>query len=352
MHIKSWARKKVQGIVGESDLKWRRPPVIDVRPSGGETRVYYLAPSGMTPSGGVRVIYRHVDMLNSMGISAAVLHDRNGFRCGWFENDTRLQQLDSLHFRANDILVVPECYGPGLQFLPDDCRKMIFNQNAHHTFDQIPLNSSTAGHPLAGVHNILSLMTVSEDNAELLEYAFPDVRVEVVRNVVDSKLFHPGLEGQHRHAIGYVPTRRAHELDQFLHIMRASGALDDGQWEFLPVTGMSELQVGEALQTCQLFVSLSEHEGFGLPAAEAMASGCYVVGFAGGGGREFFDPSYCAPVEDLTGLVRETIAALNRPQTELAELGRKASAEILGRYSLDGLRVDLERIYERVLWSG
>ena len=291
MQLKSWARKTLMGLAVQSDLKWRTPPVFEVLPAIGDSCVYYLCPSGTEPSGGVRVIYRHVDTLNSMGIRAAVLHDQDGFRCGWFENKTRIQDLASLRFHANDIIVVPECYGHGMQFLPNDARKIIFNQNAHHTFDQIPLERTLANPLLSGIENVLSIMTVSEDNAELLQYAFPNIPVKLVRNVVDEAVFYPDEEVVRRQVIAYVPTRRSHELEQFLHVMGSAGVASRLGWEFTPITGMSELEVSARLRKTKIFVSLSEHEGFGLPAAEAMASGCYVVGYAGGGGREFFDPA-------------------------------------------------------------
>ena len=42
---------------------------LDVPPT-----VYFLTPDFDTPAGGNRVIYRHVDILNSVGIPAFVLH--------------------------------------------------------------------------------------------------------------------------------------------------------------------------------------------------------------------------------------------------------------------------------------
>ena len=50
--------------------------------------VYYLCPDIKTPVGGIRVIYRHVDILNRYGIPAYVVHKTLGFRVDWFKNDT------------------------------------------------------------------------------------------------------------------------------------------------------------------------------------------------------------------------------------------------------------------------
>jgi hypothetical protein len=52
--------------------------------------VYYWCPDADRPYGGVRAIYRHVDILNEHGVAAFVLHERRPFRCTWFRNGTRI----------------------------------------------------------------------------------------------------------------------------------------------------------------------------------------------------------------------------------------------------------------------
>src|SRR5947209_5016280 len=71
--------------------------------------VYYVAPDSDDPSGGMRVIYRHVDILNRHGIAAAVLHCRRGFRCSWFANETAVVYAEGLITdSATDVIVFPE----------------------------------------------------------------------------------------------------------------------------------------------------------------------------------------------------------------------------------------------------
>src|SRR5262249_36285494 len=152
--------------------------------SGGPT-VYYLAPHLPGPSGGVRVIYRHVDALNALGIDAAVVHDKAGFRCSWFANDTRVLFAGDVTLGSRDILGVPECYGPRLDGLPAGPRVVILNQGAYHTFDLVPLQSTPPGAPYRGARGVVGLLTVSQDSAELLRYAFADLPVSVCRQVID-----------------------------------------------------------------------------------------------------------------------------------------------------------------------
>ncbi|MDI6101737.1 glycosyltransferase [Actinoplanes sp. NEAU-A12] len=330
------------------DLRRHTPAEVryDAAASGTGT-IHYLCPDADKPSGGIRVIYRHVDLLNAAGLSAVVLHERPGFRVGWFHNDTRVLATRDVTLGRDDLLVVPEIYGPGLGVLPAGCRKVVFNQNAYQTFSLVPFATTAAGAPYASVPGIEAHLTVSQDNAALLRHAFGQVPVHVARVVVDERVFHPGGTPAGRR-IGYMPRRRAEEQEQLLHILRARGVLDG--WELVSIDGLTEAGTAEALRGCAVFLSFSEREGFGLPPAEAMASGAYVVGFTGLGGRDFFDPAYCAPIAeaDLLAFAVAVEDALRRYEEDpgtLAAAGLAASKQILAHYHEDGLRADLLAFY-------
>lgn len=187
------ARTVVRATRSARDRRWRQPPRLRVDPHRpGAPQVYYLSPCPRTPAGGVRVIYRHVDLLNEAGVPAAVVHTQPGFRCRWFANETRLVSPSEAVLRPADILVVPEVFGPGLGRLPQGPPVVIFNQNAYHTFDAVPFSSTRAGDPYAGLDGLVALLTVSEDNEQLLRYTFPTVAVHLVRPVVDGATFKPG----------------------------------------------------------------------------------------------------------------------------------------------------------------
>lgn len=52
---------------------------------------------------------------------------------------------------------------------------------------------------------------------------------------------------------------------------------------------MRKDQVAEILGQTTVFVALGLSESFGLPVAEALSAGCYVVGYDGGGGYALFE---------------------------------------------------------------
>lgn len=328
------ARRRVQ------ELRRRRVPVFAASGGSSAPTVYYLCPDHATPSGGVRVVYRHVDTLNAMGIPAAVVHHTAGFRCTWFENTTRVVAAADTALTASDVLVVPEWYGPSLATVPGGPRVVIFNQRAYGTFDHVP-----AGQPL--YRGAAALLAVSEDNAGYLRYAFPDIPTHVVRNVVDGSLFHPGDAPARR--IAYMPRRRGEELAEVLHLLAVRGVTRD--WELTPIDGRSEAETAGLLRRSAVFLSFSEREGFGMPPAEAMAAGCYVVGFTGLAGRDFFDPAYCRPVPegDVLAFARAVEEVCATEPEVLAKTGRLASRAILDRYSEAGLRDDLRAFYRPLL---
>ncbi|WP_193614062.1 glycosyltransferase [Nocardioides lijunqiniae] len=333
------ARAAVGRYRAHRERRWRRVPEIRVHAPRGTPTIYYLVPDVDTPHGGVRVAYRHVDLLNALGLRAAVLHTAPGFRATWFAHTTPVVDSRRLRFGAEDLLVVPEVYGPSMRHLDPEIRVLVFNQGAYLTFDALDLETTAPGSPYEDLGRLEGIMTVSRDSAELLAMSFPGVPVDVARPVVDGRLFHPGPVPDRRE-FAYVPTRRAQERNQVLHMLRA---LRVG-WQPVPLTGMSEAQVAETLRRVPLFVSLSDRDGFGLPPAEAMACGSYVVGYPGGGGEEFFDPGYCSPVRSTAQLVRELQRVMGLPLDTLAATGRRASASVLHRYHEDGLREDLLRI--------
>ena len=55
--------------------------------------IYVFSPDIAHPMGGVRMLYRHVDILNTNGFDAAIVHSSPGFRIDWFEHSTRVLHM-------------------------------------------------------------------------------------------------------------------------------------------------------------------------------------------------------------------------------------------------------------------
>jgi glycosyltransferase involved in cell wall biosynthesis len=333
------ARRVLRGVRAARQRQAGLPPRLRVASQSGPPVVYYLCPDSDRPTGGIRAIYRHVDVLNAAGIDAAVVHDRDGFCCTWFAHQTRVTSARRAVLSPQDILVVPEWYGRGLARLPDGPRVVIFNQNAYMTFAGLD-DAAPAGAPYRGVPGLEAVVVVSGDNADYLRFAFPDLRVSIVRNAIDPSLFHPGGRQPGRR-LAVMPRKRRDDLRQVLRLLTARGSLDG--WDVVTIDNRAESETASLLRSCAIFLSFSEYEGFGLPPAEAMACGCYVVGFSGLGGREYFLPDFSSPVaeNDLVAFARAAESALGSGPDELARLGRMASDYVLARYSPQAQQDDL-----------
>jgi len=243
--------------------------------------IYYLCMDDNTPSGGRRIMYRHVDILNEAGINAAILHNVPGFRLTWFKNDTAVVYGDEVKITPEDYIVVPETRGMGIM-QSNHPRIVIFNQNVHYTWAGYQGNETKTPYHR---DNLKGVMVVSEHNKELLEYAFPFLTVDRVVVSLDADLF--TFSDKKEKIIAYMPRRGSHDLMQVLQVLKWRGALEG--WRLVPIQGLSHWETADVLKRAAIFLSSGYQEGCPMPPLEAAASGCQVIGYDGFGGAEYFD---------------------------------------------------------------
>jgi glycosyltransferase involved in cell wall biosynthesis len=299
------------------------------------SRIYVYAPDSNAPSGGIRKLYRHVDVLNRHGFTAAIVHQREGFRCSWFANSTPVIYAATSPVTRADFLVFPEVYGPQTATVAPGVRRVIFNQNAYYTFSGYPLDGREAPMPYTSP-DLVAALVVSEDSRAYLGYAFPALRILRLRYGIDPELF--AFQAEKRRAIAYMPRKNAADVGQVINILRCRGVL--AGWELVPIQDRSEAAVADILRESQVFLSFGHPEGFGLPPAEALACGCLVIGYHGGGGREYFAPAGAYPVEagNVIGFAR-TVEGVLRAFEEnpylLRERAERGAAWIHQHYTLE-----------------
>jgi len=289
-----------------------------------------------------------VDILNEAGIEAAVLHQRKGFRCNWFGNQTQVTDVHSSAVGPNDVLVVSELNVDHLAKLPPGIRHIVLNQSGHLTWRRH--GDLVAGYYLSSP-DLLGIVVVSEHIAQMLRYAYPQRTIRSVRNGIDTTIFHPP-DGQKLRQITCFPRRGQEDLGIVLQLLRARGALDG--WDVLPLDGLSQAAFADGLRASRITLSLSYQEGFGLPAAEAMACGNYVIGYHAFGGREFMRPEFSCPVEagdvmTVASSLERTIDADAHDDDWCTSRGRLASAFVLDQYSVRRERESVVAAYSDLL---
>ena len=302
--------------------------------------IFYYCPDGFDfPSGGTREMYRHVDILNARGIEAAVLHEKPGFRLGWFENATRVVCIPEVEAVPDSIVVVPEGLAHDIPNVFPGLRKVIFNQNCFYTFGNYPLGYRGRYH----YEDVLAVMVASVEGEAYLKCAFPKTRVYPTCYGIDAELFHydPAVK---KRQIALMPRKSAEDAKQVMCILRARGET----CPIVPIHEVSFDQAARILRESSVFMSFGHPEGLGLPPLEAMACGCTVVGYHGVGGREYFHEPFAFPVEfgDIVLYVKTVERIL---AGELTSDPEEVSLFVHQAYSSDKEAASVAQAWETIL---
>lgn len=284
--------------------------------------IFFSCPDYEKPSGGIRKIYRYVDILNNAGIDATVLHFKEGFTCSWFEHTTPVAWMHTATATPGDVVAIPEMFGRRINTMFPGLRKVILNQNCYMTFELFPLDYE-GPYPY---DDALAAIVVSEDSEEYVKLAFPRCRVLRIHYAIDPALFF--FVKEKKRQLAYMPRKNEYDAKQVINILKARKV----DCAFTPIHGVSETEAARILRESLMYLSFGHPEGFGLPAAEAMACGCVTVGYHGMGGREFFKRPYAHPVPmgDIQSYVKTVETLLNKD----LEAERQAASEfILNTYT-------------------
>lgn len=291
--------------------------------------IYYLCPLNRNvPTGGVKKIYDHVDILNRAGIPAAVVQGRRGFRPSWFPNRTRVEYAP-VQVDGRDVLVFPEVFGSAMATPAPGVPRVSFNQNAYLTFSRVEAGEP---HPYSASPDLLAVIVVSDDSRTYIEYGWPSLPVHRVTNGVDTDFWSPGLSPRRRDIV-YMPRKAPDISRQVLGLLASRGALRG--WRVTPLDGANQMRVAESMRSGSLFLQFTDLEGFGLPVAEALASGCTVIGFTGMGGQELYEPStsVAVPANDVLAFARAVEAWLAEHRSGPIETNWEGVRFARARYS-------------------
>lgn len=270
-----------------------------MRPS----KIFYLMYDINAPSGGEKHSYQHVDLLNANGYEAYALHKLPRYRHTWFENRTRVIDLESfwnIYDRDRDYIVLPEPMGRKMLTYPG--KIVIFNKNLYMGFTAF--GSSRADQYVYDDPRIAAVFTVSEHNLRHLRFAFPRARMYRMFAHIDCERFAYRAPGEKKKVIACVakawdPTAVVYHM---LLARNQAGLnnLDEFQWIFL--RGQSERQMASILGDAFMLVSLSTYEGLPRTVLEGMACGCLPVCYGTGSLKEILPLEARFEPDDLVGI--------------------------------------------------
>lgn len=163
----------------------------------------------------------------------------------------------------------------------------------------------------------------------------------------------PGLQftQKKRKQIAYMPRKRPEEADIVAKALKRTPELSD--FTFKPIIGMSNVEVANTLNESLIFLSFSDQEGFGLPAAEAMLAGCIVIGYTGVGGDEYFNSDVGYPIQDsdigaFLNTVKSVASAYDQDPKPLDLKRRHASDCISKHYNRNLMTTELKATWSAI----
>lgn len=278
-------------------------------------------------AGGIRTTYRHAAMLRQGGVEALVFSPDG--HPDWFVSEARVVGDPAFRFHPDDVVVVNEIVDDvALNYLRLNARKQMFCQNQFYVFGP---HLGLRDHGDLGIEQVYGS---SRSIAQFFASVYGLTDMDVVPYAVDGALFRPADK---RLAIAYVPRKLPFEAG----FIRTAFQRKFPAWRHVPwlaIDGMSETQAAEVLAGAAVFLALGHRDSFGLPAVEAMAAGCAVIGFHGTGGLEFADNAnglwfHSDQLLDCVDALGRVVGALERTEPWIAAqiaAGRATAA----RYSL------------------
>lgn len=357
-------------------------------------RIFFISPDIRSPAGGVKQLYRQVDILNKNGFEAYIIHSRYGFKCTWFDNTTpvlynaglyldlagknrqKANQNWLFHFKRvckdvlklrktirriknkkwdtifndNDILVFPEIYGSGIDWVLPNNDKVIYNQNCYYTFNGFGLKNTAT---LYTSSKIKGIIVASEDAKNYINYAFPGSNLFRIHYGIDKNVFNYSVNKKKQ--IAFMPRKLKEDIVQVINILKIKNSLKD--WDLVEIVNLPEREVSKILKESALFLSFNNREGFGMPPVEAMACGCIVIGYTGKGGDEYFKENFSYPIaerdiQSFAKTIEQVISAYENNSQPFLEKGRMASDFVLKEYSLEVEAQDIINVWNNILATG
>ncbi len=274
------------------------------------------------PVGGVKVMYQHCLLLQKQGYQAypLLLGQYHGNFFG-YDIETRYIDDTGYHFADNDILIFPE-YLPylGQQFTAG--KKIIFVQGAPY-INLLPEDSDKSYKALAydDIWYCSQFLGTRLKEDDFSEHGY-------ISNFIDLSVFKPDDEQRIKGRLLVMPRKRPQDLKTILNTIKS------GNVDIFYADNLSEAELVLEYQKSDVFLTTGYPEGFGLPPLEAMACGCVVVGFTGGGGQEFMlneKTALVAPDGDTDTAAEQVIKALS--EEDLSKSLREQGVKIANTYS-------------------
>ncbi len=237
--------------------------------------IYYICPDSTVKSGGKRRLYRHVDILNRNGISAAILHGNKPFKVP-DTPDVPIRYLnDQIAFQKQDILVIPEVL-PQLMLAVKNLplRKFVIALNILNVFNFLPENEN---YKTLAIERVL---VVSPFIGKFISWSM-DIPAHLLPFSIDNKLYYYDAGKEKENTIVFLGNKSQY-IPAFKKILFSRNHTLASKFKWQALQDISLNEYAAQIRKAKVFLTLSTSEGLPNSSLEAMASGTIVVGFNGG----------------------------------------------------------------------
>lgn len=236
--------------------------------------IFYFCPDLSLRSGGIRRIYRHVEILTRHDVRAAVLHVKPGFAAP----DTPRVPIEYAErpgtLSAGDVVVIPEGVTNLMEMLKDKpLRRFVFALSWAYVFKS--LAEGTTWRSL-GIERVLA---VSPFVKECIEWSM-GLPVSLLEFSVDPALFHDAGSQKTPPRIAYFE-RKADGLEPLRKALHARKPAWLRQIDWCGLNDLTHEAWAREIRRSSVYLALGTEEALNLSVWEAMASGTLVAGYDG-----------------------------------------------------------------------
>lgn len=300
-------------------------------------KCFFLKPR---PIGGIKVIYQHCLILKKLG------YDVHPVLMGSYVGNFFGYELEFKKFNDvvetishSDIVVATE-FAPYQGLLFEPAKKVLFLQNWLGLYKWLKVEDQTKSYFDLGYEKV---MTCSDYcNNYVQEHM--NISATTVTNGLDLELFKPDSGSRVKNRILAMSRKNPDDLKKIIALLQGSG------YEIKVVDDLSQTSLIKEYQAADIFLATGYPEGFGLPPLEAMACGCVVVGFTGGGASEFMIDNETALVS-ADGDVVDVVKNLNLlVENDLLKENIRQTGYIKSQYySLDTTEKQLDSFFKTLI---
>ena len=149
-------------------------------------RILYECSDLEFPAGGMRRLYRHVEILTRHGFDAKILHHTPGYEPRWFDSPVPIDYwFEGYTFAHDDVLVIPEGHVDIMRVARDlPCRRVVIALNWGNIFRRLELGEDWRS---LGLNNVIAGSRYEH------EFILSSMGIEstVIASGIDTALFTP-----------------------------------------------------------------------------------------------------------------------------------------------------------------